>query len=330
MADESSDRMPERSERSTLVLLTLLDADRRVLAAGILGVVFLGIVLASFVFPTTTASLRTGDPIETAFQAFVGATITGVTIVVTLNQLVLSQELGALGDQRERMEGALSFRDAVRDLLGETPPAEPSAFLGEMVEATGDRAGAVRDAVDDPSDELRRLLDSTERDAANVTERLSGATFGEYDVVRAALDFNYSWKLYTARRVLADGEYDDATDEALSDLAEALSLFGSAREHFKTLYFQAELIELSRTVLYAAIPSLVATVSVLLFVDISDYSGTLAGVDTGVLLVAAAVAVAVAPFAVLLAYVLRIATVAGRTLAIGPFILRKTDHDTDW
>jgi hypothetical protein len=39
--------------------------------------------------------------------------------------------------------------------------------------------------------------------------------------------------------------------------------------------------------------------------------------------------VAVAPFAVLLAYVLRIATVTGRTLSIGPFILRETERDTD-
>jgi len=75
--------------------------------------------------------------------------------------------------------------------------------------------------------------------------------------------------------------------------------------------------------------SLVATVSVLVFVDISNYTGTVVGVDTGVVLVAAAVAVAVAPFAVLLAYVLRVATVTGRTLSIGPFILRETERETD-
>ena len=329
MPDDPADRMRERSERSTVALYLLLDADRRLLAAGILGFVFLGIVFASLVFPVAAASLRTGDPLETAFQAFVGATVPGVTIVLTLNQLVLSQELGAVGDQRERMEGAMSFREDVRELLGETPPAEPSAFLSSMVEATADRAEAVRDAASDPSDELERLLESTRGNAESVTDRLEGATFGEFDVVRAALDFNYSWKLYTARRVLEDEDCDDATREALESLADALSLFGPAREHFKTLYFQSELIDLSRTVLYTSIPSLVATVSVLVFVDISNYTGTVVGVDTGVVLVAAAVAVAIAPFAVLLAYVLRVATVTGRTLSIGPFILRETERETD-
>lgn len=38
---------------------------------------------------------------------------------------------------------------------------------------------------------------------------------------------------------------------------------------------------------------------------------------------------AVASFVVLLAYVLRIATVTGRTLSIGPFVLRRTDCSTD-
>jgi hypothetical protein len=329
MSEDPADEMRERSQRSTAALYVLLDADRRVLTLGILGFVFAGVVACSVGFPGAAAALRTGDPLETSFQAFIGATVTGVTIVLTLNQLVLSQELGAVGDQRERMEGAMAFRDDVHDMLGETPPAEPSAFLRAMVETTADRARAVRDTVSDPSDELERLLDSTEGNADAVTDRLEGTTFGEFDVVRAALDFNYSWKLYTARRQLEEGDCDDETADALESLADALSLFGPAREHFKTLYFQSELIDLSRTVLYAAIPSLVVTVSVLLFVDIGDYAGTLLGVDHGVLLVAAASAVAVAPFAVLLAYVLRIATVTGRTLSIGPFILRETDRDTD-
>jgi len=184
-------------------------------------------------------------------------------------------------------------------------------------------------ATSDPSGELERLLDSTRGNAESVTDRLAGATFGEFEVVRAALDFNYSWKLYTARRVLEDEDCDEATREALQSLVDALSLFGPAREHFKTLYFQSELIDLSRTVLYTSIPSLVVSVSVLAFVDPSDYSGTLLGVDTAVLLVAAGVAVATAPFAVLLAYVLRVATVTGRTLSIGPFILRETERETD-
>jgi hypothetical protein len=304
--------------------LLLARRRRRLWAAGILAFVFVGVLLASFAFPAAAASQRTGDPLETAFQAFVG-----VTTVLTLNQLVLSQELGAVGDQRERMEGAMRFREDVGDTLGETPPAEPSAFLRVAVEETAHRAVAVREAASDPSDELERLLDSTEGSADGVLDRLVGATFGELDVVRAALGFNYSWKLYMVQRLLADEDCEEATADALADLSDALGLFDPAREQFNTLYFQFELIGLSRPVLYASIPSLVVTVLMLVFVDLSRYTGALLGVDTGVLLLAAAVAVAIAPFALLLAYVLRIAIVTGRTLPIGPFILRETDRETD-
>jgi hypothetical protein len=320
-----ADRMRERSGRSTAVMYFLLDADRRLVTGIILAFVFLGIVAASFIIPDASVALRTDDPVETAFQAFIGATVTGVTVVLTLNQLVLSQELGAVGDQRERMDGAMSFRDDVASLLGSTPPAEPSAFLRALIEEIADRAAAVQSS--GPPEDLETMLDSTARNAETVAKRLDGATFGEFDVVRSALDFNYSWKLYVAQRTLADVSTE--TQEPLEELIAALRMFGPAREHFKTLYFQAELIDLSRTVSYTAVPSLVVSVVILLFVDLESYTGAIGGVDTGVLLVAIGVAIAVAPFAVLLAYVLRIATVTGRTLSIGPFILRETDRDTD-
>jgi len=330
MPEEPADTMRERSPRSTAWAYVLFDANRKFVAVGLLLGVFLGLVGLSVLLPAAEGALTSGDPVETGLQALIGATITGVTLVLTLNQLVLSQELGAVGDQRERMEGAMEFRDDVADVLGDSvSPAEPSAFLRALVDHAGDRARAVRDAVDEPDDDLETLLDSTEENADEVSEGLSDATFGEFDVLSAALDFNYSWKLYAARRALAERDGDDPAVEPLEELVEALRLFGPAREHFKTLYFQSELIALSRAVLAVALPSLVVNVAALLFVDLPKLSGSFLGVPVNVLAASAVVAVAVAPFVVLLSYVLRIATVTGRTLSIGPFILRRTDRSTD-
>ncbi len=327
MTEQPADTIRERSSRSTLAMRLLLDVDRWAVALGILALVFGGVVIASLVVDGATAALRADDPVETTFQALIGATVTGVTLVLTLNQLVLSQELGAVGDQRSRMQGAVEFREDVGDLLGETPPAEPSAFLRKMVAETGARARRLGEAAGD-DEEIRRLVDSTVENASGVADALENAEFGGFDVVRLALDFNYSWKLYATTRLLDRDDLDGATREALDDLREALTLFGPAREHFKTLYFQSALIDLSRTVLYAAVPSLLVAVSTVLYFDVENYAGSLLGIDHEVLVVAAAVAVAIAPFAVLAAYVLRIATITGRTLSIGAFILRETDRDT--
>ena len=207
-----------------------------------------------------------------------------------------------------------------------TGSSSPSAFLCALIEAIRDRARALEAAAGD-DEPVQRVVDATVENADAVVDRLEGANFGEFDVVRTSLDFNYSWKLYATNRLKGDDRSEE-TRAALEDLSEALSLYGPAREHFKTLYFQSELISLSRTVLYVSIPSLVTSATVVLLFDVENYPGTVLGLDLGVLVVAAATAVAVAPFAILLSYVLRIATITRRTLAIGPFILRSSDRDT--
>ncbi|MFB6301314.1 MAG: hypothetical protein ABEH78_00400 [Haloferacaceae archaeon] len=349
MADDPSggapeDTMRERVPESWWRVWLVLDADRRAVTGMLLVGVFLALVAAGAAHPTPARTLLSrGDPIETLFQALVAATITGVTLVLTLSQLVLSQELGAVGDQRERMEESLSFR---RDVEGVTDaavsPAEPSAFLRALVRATETRATALAAAVDGNGDRdangdatlaerVDAYVDDVVGNADAVTDQLEGATFGEFDVVWAALNYNYSWKIYAGRRIRTDhaDELSDEADEALGALLDVLELFGPAREHFKTLYFQWELSQLSRTLLYAALPALTVAIGALLLLDPRALPGATLGVSHTLLVVALAVTVALVPFAVLLAYVLRIVSVTKRTLAIGPFILRETDRSVD-
>jgi hypothetical protein len=335
---QPGDTMRERVGENRAKLWVLLEADRWVVTGLLVGAVFAVLVVLGTVDPAPLrAAMGSSDPVETTFQAFLGAIITGVTLVVTLNQLVLSQELGAVGDQRDRMVGAMEFRQDVEDAL-DTPvaPPEPASFLRAIVGATGSSAAELRTAIDGSADEqLRerttRLVDGIEGNADAVKQQLDGAQFGTFDVLLAALNYNYSRKLYEARR-LRNAHADALPAEAqraFDDLVEALRLFGPAREHFKTLYFQWELVNLSRVVLYTAVPALLVSVGMILYVDNpATLTGTTFGVDNLVWVTSAAVTVAVLPFVLLLSYVLRIATVAKRTLAIGPFVLRESDRET--
>ena len=339
--ERSADTMRQRVPGNSVVFWFVLAADRWLVTAAFLGAVLCGLVALGVLHPTPARTLLTrGDPLETLFQALVGATVTGVTLVLTLNQVVLSQEQGPVGDQRERMEGALSFRRDVEDIIDEpVGPAQPSAFLRSLVALTDRRAAAVQTAVQGIDSErlaaqVERFVPDLQDNARRVARGLDGAQFGEFDVLLSALNYNYSRKLYLARRVRVENE-DALTEEAraaFDDLLEALELFGPAREHFKTLYFQWELTSLSRTILFAALPALVVAIGSLLFLDPQDVTTTTLGVSDALYLTAGAVTVTLLPFAVLLAYVLRIATVTKRTLSIGPFILRETgrSHDIDW
>ena len=200
-------------------------------------------------------------------------------------------------------------------------PVEPSAFLRSLVTATGTYAECLREAVDDGSD-AAAYADSVTGNADAVVDQLSGAEFGEFEVVRAALNYDYSWKLYAGRRLRRGGALDEEAQAALADLLDALELFGPAREHFKTLYFQWELSNLSRTLLLVAIPALTVAICTLVFFDPADVQGSTAGVGHALFVLAATTTLSLSPFALLLAYVLRIVTVTKRTLSIGPFILR--------
>jgi hypothetical protein len=333
--------MGERVPGSSRTFWLLLNANRWLVAAGISGGAFLALTIIGQLHPTGTPALFTqGDPIETLFQALLTAIITGVTLVLTLSQLVLAQELGPVGDQRERMEGAMAFRKDVEDIIEEpVSPAQPSAFLRSLVKLTNRRADAVSEAIQDIDDEtlddqMAEFTENLKGNAEAVQSNLEGSQFGEFDVVFSALNYNYSWKLYAARRIRAENEavLTGEARDAFDDLIDALELFGPAREHFKTLYFQWALIDLSRMMLYASVPALFAAVTGILYLEPALFPGSVFGVRTLVVVVSAGVAVSLLPFAFLASYILRIITVAKRTLAIGPFILRETNlsNDLDW
>ena len=337
---EPDDTMRGRVATRPWKVSLFLATGRRWLVLAFVGCVFAVLVVLGTLDPVgLRAAVRTGDPIETLFQALLTAIVTGVTLVVTINQLVLSQELGAVADQRERMEGALSFREAVAGDLDEpVSPLEPAPFLAALLRATDERATDLDESVADgdvPEDirqSVTSYAESIREHGSGVTERLEGATFGSFAVMDAALDYNYSWKLAEARRLQATaGEaLPEATATALEEIEALLGHYGVAREHVKTLYFQWELVDLSRAMLVSAVPALLTAIGMILFVDDpGTIVGATLGVDNLVWVVAAATSVALLPFALLFATILRIVTVAKRTLAIGPFVLRETDADTD-
>ncbi|QGN06085.1 hypothetical protein Hrd1104_01430 [Halorhabdus sp. CBA1104] len=340
-----SDRLRDRASGSDSKLWLFMGADRWLVTGLLVAVVFVTLTAAGSLLPAAEVAIRSGDSVDTLFQALLTATITGVTLVLTLNQLVLSQELGAAGDQRERMEEAMAFREDVADAVG-TPvsPARPAQFLRALVQVSGERARDLRDAVSTDADastsdtELQEAVedftDSLIANSETVATGLDDARFGEFDVIASALDFNYSWKIFTARRI--HERYGDALDTegqaALDQLIDTLELFGPAREHFKTLYFQWDLIDLSRRILVASVPALLVSATMVAFFDASTHTPAVAGVDMLVPIVAAATTVALIPFLLLLAYIVRIATVTKHTLSIGPFILRETDDvaEVEW
>jgi len=333
----TADTMRERSGESSLKIKLLLRTNRFAVTGVLAAFVFAAFILfAVLLDPSLQSEIRSTDTIETIFSAMIGVVVTGTTLVVTINQLVLSQETGPLGDQRQRMSDAMDYRTYAQDLLGGVVPVDPSAFLAALVAEVERRSEVLDRIVAGDDEELERqvgeFVDSVHGNAEYAEDQLEGAQFGTFDVLFAALDYNYSWKIYEARRLRNEHEdaVTDETDDAFEGLIEVLKFFGPAREHFKTLYFEWELINLSRAMLYSAVPALVVVLGMILFVDNpGSIVGTTLGVENLVWVASAASTIALVPFMLLLSFILRIATVAKRTLSIGPFILRESARTED-
>ena len=321
MADEGS--LGARIDTHRFKVWLFLRVDRSMLTT-VIGVgFFVGLVVISMVGPAAMRGvILDADALWWVFSPMITGIITAVSLVVTVNQLVLSQELGALSDQREGMDGAMDFRADVEPWLSDhVAPTDPAAFIASLLEAIEEKAAPLQGC----ADEIDEFAEDVIEDARTSSRRLEDAEFGTFDVVSAALEFNYGSKINEARGLASRHEDQPDTARRLEELSTLLSFYGPTREHIKTLYFQWELVNLSRAMLGTAFPALLAALAMLLVVDGGSMAFTLAGIDALAILVAAAVAISLAPFFVLCAYVLRIATVAKRTLAIGPFVLRSDD-----
>ncbi|PSP75185.1 hypothetical protein BRC86_04020 [Halobacteriales archaeon QS_3_64_16] len=328
---EASNRQARTGESSAR-LWVLLDARRSAIVAMMAVAIFLALVLLSTLDPSPLAE-SSGDPIDTAFQGLIGAVITGVSLVVSITQLSLSQELGPVGGQRDRMDSSLGLQDDIESAAGEIESPDPSTYLRLLCVASRKQASALQSAVAESDDEL--LGERVDRFASRVVENAEGieteladARFGDFAVIRAALNYNYSWKIYAARRLRIEhtDSIDEQASEAFEDIVDTLSLFGPAREYFKTQYVQWELVNLSRTIIYAAIPALVVSIATVFYVDETALSGMTFGISNLTWVASASATIAVLPFLVLVAYMLRLATISKRTGTTGPFILREAER----
>ncbi|APX96624.1 hypothetical protein [Natronorubrum daqingense] len=335
----STDTLRGRTGESRIAHWLLLDSNRWLLAGLLSAATFVALVgLGALALPLREM-MANGSPVDTVFQALIAGILTGVTLVVSINQLVLSQELGRLGDQQAWMNEAMEYRRSVEELFGTVGPPDPSQFLQALVQTSAGRAEALQEAVaDNPDETLRsrtdRLVENVRRNSEEIDSQLETSEFGEFGVLRSGLNYNYSWKIYAVRRLRHEHEDSLGDDEleTFDELIDVLGLFGPALEHFKSLYFQWELVHLTRSILYAGLPGVVVATATVLYLEPDSVPGTILGVDNMVWVVSASTTITLVPFFLLAAYVLRIATISKRTGSLGPFILRQAERTDaiDW
>ncbi|OIB57717.1 hypothetical protein [Natrialba sp. SSL1] len=304
----------------------LVDGDRLLVAALISLSVFVFFLLLN---ELGLISFVNDDSITRLAGGMIAGTFSLVTLVVSINQLILSQEFASAGDARNQLESVLSFRTDVSDTAGApAPPASPAAFLELLAESIYSSASTLSEsAAGHENEDLETLIGQFTQSVFESSDRLDDtlehSELDAFTALSAAIGYNAPWQLYVARQ-LRNRYEDELSDEsigALDDLIDDLTLFATAREHFKTTYLQRELTRFSQLTIYTGVPAILAAMLIgFIYADFGGASMTIAYLPY---VVSALIAVVVAPLALLAAYILRTASVTRRTASVGPMMPQK-------
>jgi len=299
----------------------LLEGDRRLVAVVILLglVVVLGVLLWSGV-----AAVRNQNSLTRLFASLAGGNLTLITVVITINQLMLSREFGTPAEFHERISGILAYRsetEAAAD--ADVSPVTPEAFLAFVVYQLNETAESIlaeSDAIAD--DETRAAVENYAESLCDqsdtIHDQLTDHTWGTFGTLLTVLDVDFTTDRYMAERLYAKGDgIPDRVEASIADTSELLTDVGAARQYFKTLSMQRELADLSQRILYTGIPAVTTSVLAVWLYGHDAGASLSPQVLAGVVLVATAVAFS--PLAVLFAYILRVTTLERMTMALFPF-----------
>lgn len=263
------------------------------------------------------------QPVFYVFGSLISGNLTLITVVVSINQLLLSREFESPGQLETQMQNVIEYRREVEEHADEVAPVEPLGFLELLFSNTrreAQRIGGMTFGTVSPDVRIRidDTVESLTTDVDRVLDILDESGTDTFEVLSTTLRTNYARDINRIRRIRATHSDDlpETVMDALENLVHHLQNVDVARQYFKSLYLQQELSSLSRNLLYAGIPA--ETVSVLVLLAFTARRGTTL-LEHVHLLLPVTVAVGFLPLSLLFAYVIRIATVTQRTAATIPF-----------
>lgn len=303
--------------------------------AALLSLLF--VVLAALLIEFGVVYAGPGSNLSTALSSgLLSGLLTLLTVALSINQLILSRLFGSVGSLSDQLEGTLDYRRTVEEIADvAASPNEPSAFLGLLADTLGRRVEDFRREVESAAVSLDSG-DDAETFATAVTDyadHLSTATelADPFKVLLVTLGTDYADQIDTTRGLRSEygGELPEAAEEALDDVFELLKAVATMRQFFKTVALQQELAMLSRRLIYTGVPAVLVTY--FLSHTYTAASDVPPAIDPAYLPVVAAIAAGVifSPLAMLVASLLRVATISLYTVSIGTFIPPEKTIDSD-
>lgn len=278
---------------------------------------------------TGSISFRYSSGMTRLSTGIVAGEFSLLTIVLSINQLIISQETGPADKIQQRMDGMMGFRERFERAVGVgTTPSEPVEMLHVLADSTLSEIRNLESTTSEITErELRSVIaeycELTESNIQKLEQKLTESDTGAFNALSSSITDNYGWHAHLARRI--QNEYGDSLSEeaheSLDAMIELMKVFSISRAHFKTIYTRRELGRASRLILAVGVPGLLSGV---ILNTMYGPSGATAIPESLVPPVAVLlITIACLPVCLLASYILRTATVARRTANIGPMALNK-------
>lgn len=313
----------------------LLIEGNRLVVTVLLSLLVFGFTLGlGIVWPIEIEALLTEtDTVENVLIALLSGIILLVSIVVSINSISLSFDISSIGAQQEQIEAVMDFRREIGRLTdADKRPSDPSTFIASMAVLLENRAACLPERMEGHTQAFRSDVEATVEELIADVDGIAATDLdeGELPFLWKGLEFEYG-KHIDNIRMLQD-TYPDEIDESfqgdLEELITALKLFATGREYFKTLFYNEEVSRLSRTLLIVSLPAILVTAGATLAIgQVLLPTGWIGGLPPRLTFIAIVLTIALVPFIVLTAYMLRITTVAIRTATGGPFWLKQQSRN---
>lgn len=309
---------------SDLLTWFVLRGDRGQVALILIGVYFLFFWI---VLVTDAVPLADMQSVYYVYSGLIAGNITLITIVVTINQLLLPRIMYQPQEIEHQIEALLEYRSRLEHATGEIAPIQPSAFLKIMLAETRETAQNLGGIVRQDSGPIEDIDDYVETLSTHIDE--VEAMFDEpaatFEILSALIETNYAEFFNRLRWIQATHEHrlsEEAT-EMIDRLQNFLKDIDISRQYFKSVYIQRELSTLSQLILLTGLPTIgVLCAALLMLAFPADLPGML---DSPGLFFAVTLTVGMTPLSVLASFILRSSTIVHKTTATPPFV--SPEHD---
>lgn len=258
------------------------------------------------------------------YSGIIGGNLTLITVVVSINQLLLSRELRTPGEIQSQIGEMIDYRQEVENPTGEIAPAHPFEFLRLLVETTREETqklgGFARDGVvESGSDEILDEVEALTEHMDTIDVLIQASETRTITVLSVLVNEDYAQQINRLRQIKMryEEDFSDVVGETINDLVDRIRELAVARHYLQSIYLKQELSTLSRALLYAGLPAeAIATACLLTLTVPTEDSTTLHELS---LALPVSLTIGFIPLAVLSSFILRTVTVTERNAATIPF-----------